>query len=128
MTDTENKPLTQKQAKALAALLTHQTIADAANEAGVTDRTLYRYLNDPNFAAQLREQQAVMIADNVRRLTGMSGDALTALKDLMDSSDSDSVKVRAAKEILSGFLKYREILNLESRILELERRMDETDK
>ncbi len=47
--------LTHKQDKALIALLTEPTITAAAKKAGIGERTLYRWLDDPLFAGALRQ-------------------------------------------------------------------------
>lgn len=124
MDEKKPKPLTSNQVRALNALLTHKTITEAAKDAKLSEKTFQRYLKDDSFAWHFREAHANLIADNVRRLTGATSDALTTLHKLMESGESDAVKVRAAKELLTGFLKFKEILNLEARILDLEKAIE----
>lgn len=112
--------ITPNQAKALAALLTHRTIGEAADSVGLTSRTLLKYLADDTFKAALKEAQTSMIADVTRRLTGMQDATLTKLYSLMQESDNEAIQARSAKELLQAFLKFWEVLNLEQRLAALE--------
>jgi hypothetical protein len=52
--ESEKRELTVKQIKAIEALLSQPTTATAAKAAGVSQATLFRWLNDPTFAAAYR--------------------------------------------------------------------------
>ena len=53
--------LTPKQKKGLAAMLTQPTLTAAAQAAGTSEKTLYRWLALPAFAAELKARQAGII-------------------------------------------------------------------
>lgn len=57
----KNDNLTPKQRRGLAAILTYPTMAEAALQARVGEKTLYRWLQLPQFAAELKAQQAGII-------------------------------------------------------------------
>jgi AcrR family transcriptional regulator len=69
-TDTESA-LSPKQARALEALMergAEQTMEDVARAAGVSRRTLYRYLCDPAFLKVFRERVELEMGANRQRV------------------------------------------------------------
>lgn len=113
----------QKQLKPriLSALLTTATIRDAAGQAGTTERTIYKYLHDPEF---LRELDAVNFAclqaaaGAVQR--GME-DAINVLRAAMKDPDaSPQARINAARTILDYGLRTYESLQILPRIEKLE--------
>jgi hypothetical protein len=118
MTD---KTLTPKQRRGVAAMLTQPTIAAAAQAAGVTERTLYRWLVLPAFTAELKAKQAGIIDAAAGRLVQGLGQALDTLAKLMTMAESESVRRAAASEWLANCLTIREQTDLERRLADLER-------
>jgi hypothetical protein len=68
MRDAAENPLDPIQAKALVALLSCNTIADAAKKARLGEATLYRYLNDPSFKAAYRRARAEVVEHAITQL------------------------------------------------------------
>ena len=98
---TDNDSLSVRQKRAVVALLQSTSIKEAASVAGIGEKTMYRYLNDDAFRAELHAQQDAALAAAAAALAGMMGDALAVLRDtLQDDDASDSVKVRAAQIIV----------------------------
>ena len=110
------------QKRALASLLAEKSIRDAAASVGLSEKTLYRYLQDPGFLAALEHAQDDLTRDAVRRLTYGLSTALGVLEDLMESGDETNRRL-AAVAWLTQALKLREIIELERRISDLERRI-----
>lgn len=79
----QNPELSRNQAKALQALLTCSTIAEAAECCGLTERTLYNYLADDTFKAELRRRQDEILSSTTAALTGLSQEAVKALADAL---------------------------------------------
>ena len=97
----DNDSLSVRQKRAVVALLQSTSIKEAASVAGIGEKTMYRYLNDDAFRAELHAQQDAALAAAAAALAGMMGDALAVLRDtLQDDDASDSVKVRAAQIIV----------------------------
>jgi len=113
--------LTPKQKKGLAAMLTCSTITAAALQARVAEKTLYRWLAMPEFAAELRTKQASIIDAAAGRLVQGLTQALDTLADLMTGAESETVRRQAASEWLANCLKIREQTDLEKRLIELEK-------
>lgn len=117
----ENGVLSTKQARAVAALLSSSTTAEAATAAGVGERTLVRWLADDGFRLAVREAQAEAIASAVRRLVAGLGVALDTLQAVMaDAALSPAVRVRASAVWLDVSLRWSELADLELRVAALE--------
>ena len=82
--------VTPKQARGIAALLTEPTITAAAAKAGVAPKTIYKWLRQPEFSAELTAAQAREIETAGRRLAGMQSAALDALTDILTQADEQS--------------------------------------
>ena len=71
--------LNLRQRRAIASLMTCPTLAAAALESKVSERQLYRWLDDPAFRAALRAAQDEALSATVRRLATLSGAAVGTL-------------------------------------------------
>ncbi len=113
--------LTVKQEEAIIALLTSRNTEDAAHTAKVGVRTLYRWLQDPDFDSALRAARRKTFSQSLARLQQMCSAAVTTLgKVMVDPATPPAVKVRAADSILNHSAKAIEIEDLEARIAVLE--------
>jgi hypothetical protein len=113
--------LGRKQEEAIAALLTHRNIEEAAGAAGIGARTLLRWLKIPEFQTAYRQARRDAFGQAVARLQqGTSAAATTLLKTLIDPGTPPSVKVRAAEAIFNHAAKAIEIEDIEARVAALE--------
>lgn len=120
------KRLTTKQRKAIVTLLSARTIGDAARLAVVSETTLYRWLRDPVFLAELRSAEGQLLDQATRRLLQMQGGSLDVLDGLISDIDVDNTNRRlAAQTVLNVLLKIRELVTIEERVNELERKVYE---
>lgn len=111
----------RKKDQAIIALLTEPTITTAAEKAGITPRTLYKWLKLPEFrsAYMAAKREAVTVA--IARLQQAATEAVEALRSIMnDPKKPASARVSAARAILEMAIKAIEIEDLEVRIEELE--------
>lgn len=112
--------------KAVAALLSTCTIQAAADTIGVTSRTMQRWMNEPEFQALLHEAQDAMLAQAAIKVTGLSGQAVSTLADVLADEDAPlGVKTRAADLALSNALRLSEQVSLAQRIRALEAKQKE---
>lgn len=96
---TENVRPDGKTAAALA-LARGQAVTEAATAAGVSDRTIRRWLaNDPEFADHVRDLRGEVLTTVIGALTDASTKAVATLVDCL-KADDPSVRVRAAAQIL----------------------------
>ena len=105
----------------VAALAAGSTIRDAATAAGVGERTVRRRLKDPSFRAQVDAARHTAIDLAVARLSDSAGFAATALRQLAESAQAETVRLGACRTILELGLKWREHGDLTERIAALER-------
>jgi hypothetical protein len=114
--------LTPKQRKAVEALLTTGDVQAAAQQAGVSRDTIYRWLKQPDFLAMVRAAEAQAIDDLSRILVRLGRTASgTLAKAMSDTTTPVASKIRAADVVLNRLLQLRELATLEARVVELER-------
>jgi hypothetical protein len=110
-----------KQEAAVLALLSSKNAEDAARVAGVTPRTLYRWLKEPEFDAAYRVARRHAYGQSISRLQqGSTAAATTLLKVMVDLATPPSTRVRAAEAVLSHAAKAIEIEDIDARLRELE--------
>jgi len=116
---------TRKKEAAIAALLTHRNVEEAARAAGIGTQTLYRWMKHPEFKAALRKaKQAVYGQASIRLQQGTQAAATTVLKIMLDNNSPPSVRLRAADLILSHAHRANESEQIEERIAILERELN----
>lgn len=114
--------MTRKMESAVAALLTAPTIATAAAAVGISEQTLWRWLQDPDFKERYREAKREAVAQAVARLQQVSSQAVETLWVIMtDDEAKDSTRVTAAKAVLEMAIKGIELEDLAARIDALEK-------
>ena len=120
----ENKALSAKQEKAIAALLETPTTRAAAQAAGVSEATIWRWLADEAFASVYRNARAKALENTLSALQAAGADAVQALREVMnDVNAKGSERVSAAKAIIELGLRGREVLETEARLADLEARL-----
>jgi hypothetical protein len=108
----------------LTALACGATVENAARKAGVSERTVYRRLEDPAFRAQLDRLRAEMVERTAGMLTGAGMSSVKTLLDLQqDVAVAPGVRRRAARDVLELGLRFRELAEMELRLVELENRV-----
>jgi hypothetical protein len=114
--------LGRKQEQTIAALLTQRNLEEAAKAAGISMRTLMRWLKIPEFQAAYREARRTAYSQAVAKLQqGATAAVTTLLKVMLDQGTPASVKVRAAECVMNHSSKAIEIEDVEFRVAELER-------
>jgi len=79
---------------AIAALLTRQSVEDAARVAGVAEKTLRRWMREPEFMAQyLRSRREAASQAIARVQQGMGAAAITMLKLMTDQNVPATVRL-----------------------------------
>jgi len=113
---------TRKQEKAIAALLTTDSVSQAANVAGVGERTLYRWLQEPVFLEQYRKARKTALDQAISTLQERSNAAARALVDIVEDQEMPpSTRVAAAREIIQASIKGVERDDFEAKLEWLER-------
>ena len=118
---TNGSGLSNRQQRAIVALLECKTVAEAAASARVGERSLYRWLaEDAAFRAALSQAEGDLLATTTRRLLGLQDKAVKALEYLLEQGESEGVRLRAAQVALELSLKLREQVSIEQRLTALE--------
>ncbi|MBN1815048.1 MAG: hypothetical protein JXA14_24655 [Anaerolineae bacterium] len=76
--------LNTNQRRAIVALMTEPTIEKAAKKAGLGERTLYRYLGDEAFKAELSKRQDEILAATTAAMASLSEQAVGSLRDVLN--------------------------------------------
>ncbi len=97
-------------------------ITEAAERAGVGERTARRRLGDDNFRALVARLKSEAVAQAVARLSADMGKAAAKLAALIDATD-DRVALTAAKALLEMALKARAAEEIEKKLQDLTDRL-----
>ena len=127
----ENRPneLSPDQEKAILALINQPTVVKAAEESGVPQRTLYRWLEDPVFDAAYRKARRQAFSQAISMSQKYAPMALQALAKIVhDESKPTSARVSAASAILKFSRESLELDDLAARLAALEQRVAEPAK
>jgi hypothetical protein len=109
-------------AVALAALLTEKTLDDAARRAGVSTKTLRRWLAHPVFARQYRQERSRIVEHAVARMQQASARAVEALE-LALTVGMPADRIRAARAILDYSVQGIDLFDVASRLEAVERQL-----
>lgn len=125
---TENgmvRGITARQQRAITALLGAPSVAQAAVDAGVGERTLHRWLKrDEAFRDALRQAQDQAMDAAVSRLVGAAPGAADVLAEIADDSAApSSARVSAARAILESVQRFSDLRDVVARLAVLESRM-----
>lgn len=110
----------RKKEEAIAALLTHRTVEEAAKSLDIATKTLLRWMKEP-FDCAYRGAKRAAFAQSIARLHYLSSAAVSTLgKIMLDSITPPSTRVRAADSILDHTIKAIELEDIDARLRDLE--------
>ena len=112
----------RKKEEAIAALLIHRNLEDAARAVGISPKTLLRWMKDPEFDAAYRAARRAAFGQAIARLQhGSSAAATTLLKLMLDPATPPSTRARCSESVIGLASKAIELEDIESRLAALER-------
>jgi hypothetical protein len=109
----------------VAALAAGLTVPKAAEQAGVSERTVYRRLKDGDFRAKVDQARTEAVSRTVGKLADLGTEAVDGVKALANSATSESVKLGALRTILEYLLRGHEQYTLARQVEELKKQIDE---
>jgi hypothetical protein len=112
-------PFSPKQEKALSALLSSATYADAAAKVGVSERTVQRWMADPVFSAAYAELRRGLVNQALDLLVKNALQAAGRLVELNDSPHP-GVQLRAVLATLTLAREHSALAGIEQRLAALE--------
>ena len=104
----------------LLALACGATVDHAARQCGLTPRTVYRRLENPDFKQRLQQVRADMVQRTAGMLTAAGGEAVKTLLALQKETVPPATRLGAARAVLELGLKVRDAAELEQRLAALE--------
>jgi hypothetical protein len=121
--DNSGTELTVKQHQAVQALIVHSSIPSAATSAGVSVRSLYRWLDEPTFRLALNTALDKSIDAAARGMVRLTEKAIDVVETVLDDEQlHPATRLRAADLVLSNVLKLVELRTLAQRVAALEER------
>ncbi len=123
MSKTQKKPkLTTRQLKAIPHIVGSPTYTQGCKKAKINKTTLYKWLKEPEFKAELDRQRDEIAAEAFGVLSQSLTQAVEALAGLLDNKD-DRLKRLAAKDVIDFIIRHKENEDLNERLKEVEKRL-----
>jgi predicted DNA-binding transcriptional regulator AlpA len=120
--------ITRRQEATIAALLEMPTTAAAAKVAGISEPTLWRWLQQPEFQEQYRNAKRRVVEQAITSVQKATGEAVSTLREIMNDKEAPtSSRVSAAKTILETAIKTVEIEGILTRLEALEQAQAEKE-
>ena len=118
---TKNDSLSTRQRKFIAAMVSSPTIAEAANVAGIAEKTACRYLGDPVVKRALSKALDDALSQATTRTVSAMGAAVGTLEEIhQDAEQPAAARVSAARAILEGGPKLKDAVDMAARVSALE--------
>jgi uncharacterized protein (DUF849 family) len=118
----------KKTDEALAlALATGLTVEAACRHANVSESTGYRRLREDSFRKRVEAIRSELLERTVGALTALGPGAVGTLGELVRAAQSETVKMGACRAALEHLFRGRELLTVEQRLSEIEKRIEEAD-
>jgi len=116
-----NLQLSAKQRRFVAAMLSARTVADAARQAGIAERTAYLYLSNPAIQAALDHALDETLSRTAQQATAAMDRAIATLLAILDDPASPlNARIRAAHTILLVGPRLHDSVTLTQRVAALE--------
>ncbi len=110
-----------KAERVLTALLHHGVVRAAATDAGVSEATVFRYLQDAEFQRRYRAARADVVDAAVALMQCLSVNSVAVLASIMEDKEAPaSSRIAAAKTILEQSIGSLELMDLRARVEQLE--------
>jgi len=121
----EEKKITAKQRKAIQAIIAGSNRSEAAHDAGIADRTIYKWLELPAFNKALRAAENEAMSNAQAALIGRIEENLQILDEIKkDKENAPGARIRAVQLQLESMITWRNQIYLEERFTEIETRLE----
>ena len=124
MTGFQESKLSPKKEKVLLALLSCGSIGESAKQSGMSERSIYRLLRDPQFQGHYQAAKQDIMKGTLARLQHASQAATKTLCQVMEDIEAPAhSRVAAARTVLEMALRATEMETIGDRIERLESRL-----
>ena len=96
------REVSPQQRKAAVMLVSGVLCKDVAQTLGLSAQTISAWRAEPNFQCVLQHEQQILLSQTRDQARALVVEALAEVRLLMKESKSDSIRLRAALEILKG--------------------------
>lgn len=118
------KSLVNKE-KVLSALLSSMTRKEAAEKSGISERTIYAYLQEPEFRERYEAEKRAILNRTGIMLQKSMQPAIQTLYDIVNDKEAgNSARIQAARSILEYGIKTTELIEVYKRMDEIENRLE----
>ena len=124
---TNGHDLASRQRRAIPHLVGSASYEAGCRKAGIGRSTLTKWLGQERFINALRAAESQSYREALVTIERATGEAAETLRALL-TSDNESIRLRAATELLAFSLKGREAVEVEDRLRALEARLVGTTK
>ena len=119
-----SKGLTERQLKAIPFLISSSTYEEGRKRARIGKKTLYEWLKDPGFKAELKRRRNEIVKEAFDVLRDNITRAVRTLVGLLDTTRPET-KRRVANDIINLTLKDKELQDIEKRLDNIEKTLQE---
>jgi DNA-binding MurR/RpiR family transcriptional regulator len=122
--------LSRRHEGVILALIAHPKITDAAKAAGISESTVWRLMQRPEFQQRYKQAQDEALNSALGSIQGAATEAVATLREIASSGKVEAARVQASKTILDFTFKVRQQFELDERIKQLEaalKRREEAD-
>jgi hypothetical protein len=106
----------KSDAALLASIFAGHTVAEAASQAGIGERTAYRRLDDPPFRAELLDLRRRLLDETVEEMAGAAVEAARTLRALLGDGEPPAIRLGAARAVLELGIRLRDQTELSGRL------------
>jgi hypothetical protein len=111
--------LSERQLKAIPYLISATSEGEACRQAKIAKHTYYEWLKQPAFKNELHHLRGLVVEDAVETLKARTSKAVDTLVKLLDDPNP-TLQRNVANDILNHVAKFKELRELEDRIVVLE--------
>ena len=111
-----------RQERAIVALLSEPSIEAAAKTDDVSDASIWRWMQQPEFRVKLRDARRAVVEGAIGRLQQAATEAVSTLQRNL-TCGTPAVEVRAATAILDQAIRAVELFDVVERVEQLEARL-----
>jgi hypothetical protein len=111
--------LSSLQEKALLALLCSPSIAEAAKKSGASERSLIRWMGQPEFRQQYRDARAQVVEQAIAEVQAATSEAVATLRRNLTAKQPGD-QIRAASKIIATAMQGVELVDLVEKLEHLE--------
>lgn len=122
-----SKATTKQDEIAVLSLARGRSYSRAAQESGLSARTIARRMSSPEFRSRVQERRAGLIDSMAGRLAAGGSHAIATLRELLESTAPPATRMAAAKAIVELTVRLREAGEIERRLAELEEAVRERE-